>query len=135
MEKITGSCLCGSVSIAAETEVKMVINCHCTDCQNITGSVFGTLLFVDEDSVQVNGELSTFEHPADSGNTLTKFFCPKCGSQVMGKNTGRKGFVGLRAGVLDQKDLIQPGANIYCESAVPTTAMDPEIKVFPKMPG
>ena len=135
MEKITGSCLCGSVSISAEPDVKMVINCHCTDCQNATGSVLGTMVFVAEDSVEVTGDLNAFEHQADSGNTLTKMFCPKCGSQVMGKNTGRKGVVGLRAGVLDQKDLIKPGANIFCESAVPTTAMDSNLKSFPKMPG
>lgn len=135
MEKITGSCLCGSVSISAESDVKMVINCHCTDCQNVTGSVFGTMVFVDEESVEVTGDLNSFDHQADSGNTLTKLFCPKCGSQVMGKNTGRKGVVGLRAGVLDQKDLIAPGANIFCESAVPTTVMDPNLKTFSKMPG
>ncbi|MDJ0612784.1 MAG: GFA family protein [Rhizobiaceae bacterium] len=135
MQEITGSCLCGKVSIAADADIKMVINCHCLDCQNVTGSVHGTLVFVEETSVNVSGELSAFDHPADSGNTLTKFFCGTCGSQVMGKNTGRPGMVGLRAGIIDQKDLIKPGANIYCDSAVPSTAMDPELKSFPKMPG
>jgi len=135
MEKITGSCLCGNVSVAAESDIKMVINCHCTDCQNATGSVHGTMVFVEEAALEVSGETSSFDHPADSGNTLSKVFCPNCGSQIMGKNTGRQGVVGLRAGIIDQKNLIRPGANIYCESAIASTVMDAELKAFPKMPG
>lgn len=135
MEQITGSCLCGDVSISANADIKMIINCHCSDCQSATGSVHGTMVFVEEASVEVSGSPSTFKHAADSGNTLTKIFCSKCGSQMMGKNTGRPGMVGIRAGVVDQKQLIKPGANIYCDSAIPSTAMDPELKAFPKMPG
>lgn len=135
MQKISGSCLCGSTSYEANTEVKMVINCHCEDCQKATGSVHGTMLFVEEAALEIKGELSKFDHPADSGNTLTKLFCSNCGSQVAGKNSGRAGVIGIRAGTLDQKDLITPGANIYCDSAVTSTPMSADLKQFPKMPG
>lgn len=135
MESISGSCLCGAVSYAADADVKMVINCHCTDCQKATGSVHATLLFIEEDKLSIEGEVARFDHPADSGNTLTKVFCSSCGSQLFGKNTGRAGMIGIRAGTVDQKELIQPGLNIYCMSAVPTTPMDPQLKQFPKMPG
>ena len=135
MENLTGSCLCGNVSYEAEADIKMVINCHCTDCQKATGSVHGTMVFVEEDKVVMSGTPATFDHPADSGNTLTKIFCRDCGSQIAGKNSGRTGVMGLRAGVLDQKELINPGANIYLDSAVPTTIMAEGVKQFPKMPG
>lgn len=135
MTKLSGSCLCGDISYSADAEIKMVINCHCTDCQQATGSVHGTMVFVEEDKVEMSGSAATFDHGADSGNTLTKIFCGKCGSQVAGKNSGRAGVMGIRAGTLDQKDLITPGANIYCESAVPSTPMAEGTKQFPKMPG
>ena len=135
MAEISGSCLCGNVSYMGEGDVKMVVNCHCSDCQKATGSVHATMLFVAEDAVKFSGNLSSYDHPADSGNTLSKLFCASCGSQVAGKNTGREGMLGLRAGCLDQKDLVMPGANIFCDSAVPSTAMDPELKKFPGMPG
>jgi hypothetical protein len=92
------------------------------------------MVFVAADSVEISDTVSHYSHPADSGNTLTKMFCGKCGSQVAGKNTGREGVIGLRAGCLDQKELIKPGANIYCDSAVPTTSMNPDLKQFPQMP-
>jgi len=116
MTEVTGSCLCGYVSYKGDVDVKMVINCHC------------------KDAVEMSGAVSEYSHPADSGNTLTKMFCGKCGSQVAGKNTGRSGVLGLRAGCLDQKDLVQPGANIYCDSAINSTAMDSELKQFSGMP-
>ena len=135
MTKLSGSCLCGNVHYEGESEVKMVINCHCSDCQKATGSVHGTMVFVDETSLNVGGSPMQFDHPADSGNTLSKIFCGKCGSQVLGKNSGREGVIGIRAGTLDQKDVIVPGANIYCESAVSSTPMNGDLKKFPKMPG
>ncbi len=135
MTEITGSCLCGNVSYMCDTEIKMAINCHCTDCQQATGSAHGTLLFVADDAVEIKGEVTEYSHPADSGNTLTKIFCGRCGSQVAGKNTGREGVIGLRAGCIEQKDIIKPGANIFCDSAIPSTAMDPDMKKFSGMPG
>ncbi|MEM7067888.1 MAG: GFA family protein [Pseudomonadota bacterium] len=135
MTKVSGSCLCGNVGYSGETEVKMVINCHCTDCQKATGSVHGTLVFVGEDGMTFTGDPGEFEHPADSGNVLTKVFCKDCGSQVAGRNTARVGVIGLRAGTLDQKDLIEPGFNVFCDSAVPTTPMSDGTKKFPRMPG
>jgi len=135
MTHISGSCLCGNVSYKGDVDIKMVMNCHCTDCQQATGSVHGTMLFVAENEIEVSGSPKEFKHPADSGNILTKIFCNDCGSQLMGKNTGREGMIGIRAGSLEQKELITPGANIFCESAITSTPMAEGIKQFPKMPG
>ena len=93
------------------------------------------MVFVEEDKIAISGDTSEFQHPADSGNTLTKIFCPNCGSQVAGRNTGRVGIIGLRAGTLEQKELIKPGINVYRGSAIDSTPIDPETKQFEKMPG
>ena len=135
MTELSGSCLCGEITYKADTDIKMIINCHCRDCQKATGSVHGSMIFIPEDALTIDGSPSGFQHPADSGSTLTKLFCSNCGSQVFGKNTSREGVIGVRAGTLDQKELIQPQANVFCDSAVPTTPMDDSLKKFPKMPG
>ena len=135
MTQLSGSCLCGGITYSANADIKMIINCHCTDCQKATGSVHGTMVFVEEDKVSINGNPATFDHPADSGNTLTKMFCNDCGSQLMGKNTGRPGMIGLRAGGIDQKELIKPGADIYCSSAIESTPLNANTKHFDRMPG
>ncbi|MEO0327458.1 MAG: GFA family protein [Pseudomonadota bacterium] len=135
MTKLTGSCLCEKVTFKGDADIKAIINCHCDDCQKVTGSVHGTLMIVPQSDIEMVGEPSTFEHVADSGNQLTKIFCSSCGSQVAGLNTGRPGMMTLRAGSIDQKELVKPAMNIYCNSAIETTPMDSELKTFPKMPG
>ena len=134
MTKLSGSCLCGNVSYDCDSDIKMVINCHCSDCRQATGSVYGTMVFVEEDKLSLNGNLSQFQHESDRGNTLTKIFCGNCGSQVMGRNSAREGIVGLRAGTLSQKEMVEPGLDIYCDSAIPSTAMGDHTKKFEKMP-
>ncbi len=134
MTKISGSCLCGAIRYQGDVDIKMIINCHCDDCRRATGSVHGTMIFVPEDSLEISGSPKGFDHAADSGSTLTKLFCENCGSQVFGKNTSREGVIGIRAGTLDQKELIKPGMNLFKSSAIASTPMDPDIKVFDKMP-
>ena len=133
MTKLTGNCLCGRVSFEADGDIAMQGNCHCTDCQQVSGSPFATLVFMSSDNVQVTGEVKSFSHSVDSGNQLSKEFCPNCGSQMFAK--GRPGMVGLRAGSINEKEHIQPQFNVYASSKVPCTIMDESIPAFDKMPG
>ena len=85
--------------------------------------------------MEINGTPKVFKHKADSGSDMEKLFCPHCGSQMFGRNSKRPNTISIRAGVLDQKDLVKPGVNVYLDSRIPSTPIDPELKGFPKMPG
>jgi len=135
MPKLTGKCLCGKVSFSADTEIKMMANCHCSDCRAATGAAYGTLVFVDETALSISGTPKVFKHKSDSGSDMEKLFCPDCGSQMFGRNSNRPGVVSVRAGVLDQSDLVKPAVNVYLSSKIPSTPIDPELKGFDKMPG
>jgi hypothetical protein len=135
MPKLSGKCLCGNITFSADTDIKLMANCHCSDCRAATGAAYGTLLFVDEDALEINGTPKVFKHKADSGSDMEKLFCPHCGSQMFGRNSKRPNTISIRAGVLDQKDLVKPGVNVYLDSRIPSTPIDPELKGFPKMPG
>jgi hypothetical protein len=135
MPKLTGKCLCGKVSFSADTEIKMMANCHCSDCRAATGAAYGTLVFVDETALSISGTPKVFKHKSDSGSDMEKLFCPDCGSQMFGRNSNRPGVVSVRAGVLDQTDLVKPAVNVYLSSKIPSTPIDPELKGFDKMPG
>jgi len=135
MPKITGKCLCGNITFSADTDIKFMANCHCDDCRAATGAAYGTLLFVDGDAVQIDGSPKSFKHKADSGADMEKLFCPDCGSQMFGRNSNRPNVMTVRAGVVEQTDLIKPGINVYLSSKIPSTPVDPELKGFDKMPG
>jgi len=127
MTKLSGQCLCGDVKYSAEGEIIFQANCHCTDCRQSSGSAFATLVFMQEDEIKVTGNLKTFDHVVDSGNTLTKHFCPTCGSQMY--------TLGIRAGTLDDHSEVKPQFNVYAGSKMDCTHLDPSIPAFEKMPG
>ncbi len=41
--------------------------------------------------------------------------------------------VSVRAGGLEQTDIVKPGVNVYLSSKIPSTPVDPELKGFEKM--
>ena len=133
--KLSGKCLCGNITYSADTEIKMMANCHCSDCRAATGVAHGTLLFVSEDFLEVQGTSRVFHHIADSGAKIEKHFCSDCGSQLLGKNSGRAGVVSIRAGGLNENDLVKPAVNVYLNSKIDPTPVDPDLEGFDKMPG
>lgn len=135
MPKLSGKCLCGNIEFSGDTEIKLMANCHCSDCRAVTGAAYGTLLFVDEDAIQVTGTPKVFKHTADSGAAMEKHFCPDCGSQLFGRNSNRPKTMTIRAGSLDQTSLVKPAVNIFLDSRIESTPVDPDLKGFPKMPG
>ncbi len=135
MPKISGQCLCGEIKFSADTEIKLIANCHCADCRAATGSAFGTNVFVDASAVVVTGTPKIYTHTADSGADMEKHFCSECGSQLFGRNSNRPGTLSIRAGVLAQTDLIEPVFNVYLSKKIPSTPVNPDLKGFDKMPG
>ena len=135
MPKLSGKCLCGNISFSADAEIKMMANCHCSDCRAATGAAYGTLLFVDEGAINISGAPKVFKHVADSGAKMEKLFCPDCGSQMFGRNSNRPNVMTIRAGVVDQTDLVKPSVNVFLDSKIASTPIDPALKGFPRMPG
>ena len=56
---------------------------------------------------EIFGEVSSYSHTADSGSIITKRFCPNCGSLLFGNNSAKSNVVSIRAGTVDQLDLIK----------------------------
>jgi|TARA_B110000014_G_scaffold256798_1_gene240413 hypothetical protein len=111
-------------------------NCHCDDCRRSGGGVYASFVFVSESALTVNsGELHSFSHETDRGNTATKYFCPRCGSQVFTRNSASPGRQGIRVGTITDASWFQPSANVYAGRRLPSTPIDNDIKAFEKMPG
>ena len=134
MSIFTGSCLCGSVYYKSNSDPLVIQNCHCDQCRKATGSVYLTNLFIKEENFEINGELNNYTHLSDAGNNMTKYFCPNCGSQVFGKNSGRPGIITLRAGTVNEKDIIKPIRNLFLKSKVPSTPINSNLEACEGMP-
>ncbi len=132
---VTGHCFCGQVrySIGAEPVASRI--CWCRDCQYIaSGSATVNLLF-PEDAVHFTGDITTIEKIADSGNRVQRGFCPKCGSQMFSRTIEPKGSpIRIRAGTLDNPELMAPQAIIWAASAPGWATLDPALPQHPKAP-
>ena len=110
-----GGCHCGAVRYVCSEEPTTVVNCHCGDCQQIAGSAFITGVLVPEGSVTVNGELKSYKVKADSGNGVTRNFCPICGTRIMVELEG--GVVGVSYTTLDDSSWLEPAIEFYTSKA------------------
>jgi len=131
---LTGGCLCGAIRYQSSAEPVFSGNCHCRDCQNISGSGYVATLFVPEGTVNITGEVKYYDKNGDSGHRVRRGFCLNCGSQVFGKPEMISGILGIRAGSLDNPALYQPTVDIYTASAQPWDCMNPDLPKFPQLP-
>src|SRR5688572_26247032 len=103
--KYTGGCLCGEARFATDVEPLFTGNCHCKDCQKISGGAYTPAMFFPESAVTISGTTKSFRSLGDSGQYIERHFCPNCGSPVVTKLEVLPGMVGLKAGTLDDPSL------------------------------
>jgi hypothetical protein len=132
---VSGHCLCGAIRFTVNADPIGARMCWCHDCQRIASGSATVNVLVTSESVTFIGQLSTFKMIADSGNTVERGFCPTCGSQLYSKTLAPEGLpIRIRAGVLDNPELIAPQAIIWTESAPGWAVLDPMLPHFPKGP-
>lgn len=131
----TGQCFCGQVRFTIEAEPVGARMCWCRDCQRIaSGSPTVNVLFPDG-AVRFTGPVATIEKTADSGNTVERGFCSKCGSQLYARTPQVAGApIRIRAGTLDDPELMAPQAIIWTSSAPNWAVLDPKLPQHPKGP-
>ena len=121
--KVDGHCYCGRITFEAEADPAMVVVCHCTDCQELTGSAYRTVVTARDLKI-LKGAPKVWLKKADSGRERAHAFCPDCGSPVYsGPPDGSLASVSLRTGTLRQRGELLPAKQIWCRSALPW-AMD-----------
>jgi hypothetical protein len=85
-------------------------------------------------ALKITGGVKYYEAKAESGNMLSRGFCPECGASLFGKTTGAPDLAMITAGSLDVPSLYKPTLDIFTSSAQPWDHMNPALAKFPKMP-
>ena len=119
--KVTGRCHCGEVTYHANVDENKVINCHCTDCQIISGAPFRTVVVSVPDGVTFTGaKPKEYIKIAESGNQRAQGFCGNCGTALYATSVGAgERIYGLRIGAVEQADELIPKAHIWYRSHKP----------------
>jgi hypothetical protein len=130
----SGGCMCGAIRYECSADPLLALNCHCRDCQRSTGSAFASVLAVPKDALKITGEPKYYDVKADSGNMISRGFCPECGSPLFTKLSARADMMGIKAASLDDPSWHKPAMDIYTSSAQPWDHMNPDLPKSPKMP-
>jgi hypothetical protein len=94
-------CSCGAVTLSLPEEPsKIVVACHCIDCQRRTGAPFGVGAYYSADVVAISGTSKEFTHAAASGGKIHNYFCPQCGSTVYWKLSNLPALIGVAVGAM-----------------------------------
>ncbi len=88
----TGGCLCGAIRYESSGEPVFALQCHCRDCQRQTGSAYVAAVRVPAAEFRITkGKPKHYIAKADSGNEITRVFCPDCGSPITKIWVGQRG--------------------------------------------
>ena len=131
--KFSGHCLCGSVSFEFSAEPEFPHCCHCDDCCRASGSVYGSFVYVSAESLKVTGEMHSYRPQNDQSSTMTKYFCPSCGSHIIGTNSKTPERRAVWVGVINAASWFKPEVYFYASKKLPHAAVDPGVETFDKM--
>ncbi len=130
-----GRCLCGKVTFTAIGIPIIVAHCHCKDCQRLSGAGHSTGAMFPTERFKLNGECSQYELTSENGNTVTRVFCPGCGSPIHGQNSGMEGHVTISLGLFDDSSEFVPEVTVFNRNRKPWDIMDESIMAFDAQPG
>lgn len=115
---ITGRCLCGDVQYEIRSAPAVTGVCHCKNCQRQAGSAFSTLAGVPKaDFTFTRGKPKLYaDSDTDSGNTVERYFCGRCGSPIYSAIPSQPDVLYLKTGTLDDTSSFRPQFQVWCDS-------------------
>lgn len=129
-----GQCLCGNVKYTVSSGPLRMGQCHCDDCRRSTGTGHSSNAFFKKFDVKIEGETSSYESATDTGSTITRYFCPKCGSRLFGTNNTTTDIISVSAGTLDDSSWFKPNAILFHKKKPNWDVMDENLPTFDGMP-
>ena len=134
--RVDGSCHCGHITYEAEIDPADVGVCHCTDCQQLTGSAFTTYVYASRERFRLlSGKPKIYLKTGSSGAKRAQAFCPECGSRIYASAAvPEPERYNLRVGTIRQRRELRPKMQIWCRSALDWVMELRSVNQFPTQP-
>lgn len=132
---LQGGCACGAIRYRCEGEPVLAAHCHCRDCQRSSGAAMATVFAVPKAAFHLlQGKTATYDYTGDSGQPVTRHFCPNCGAPLFTDVTVMPDLKFVRAASLDEPARIVPSMHVYCDSAQRWGESQDGLPRFAKLP-
>jgi hypothetical protein len=131
---LTGGCACGGVRYLLTAYPVFSGHCACDNRRKSSGAEHATIFAVPAQAVSITGETSQYSYTADSGATVTRHFCPVCGSNIWNQPGGMPHIQTFQIGTLDDMSKVQPGAFVFHAKRAPWDSAGAGLQTFDAMP-
>jgi hypothetical protein len=132
---VEGGCQCGAVRYRLTAPPLAVYNCHCRDCQRLSGATNDMSMPIRRETFEhLAGDVAYFDKRADSGRTVRMFRCAQCGTRLWNEPLASPALLVVKPGTLDDMSWAKPIGNIWTESRAPWVTIDDTLVNFPRQP-
>ena len=132
---IEGGCLCGAVRYRLNAPPLAVYNCHCRDCQRLSGATNDMSMPIRRETFEhLEGDVVYFDKRADSGRTVRMFRCITCATRLWNEPLASPALLVVKPGTLDNMSWAKPIGNIWTQSRAPWVVIDETLVNFPGQP-
>ena len=110
---VTGGCYCGEIRYEINGSQEAAFQCHCRECQYITGGNTNiVIVFAESNFNYTKGVASTFAR-TDLENPVARHFCGTCGTGIGSRSPSRPNSMIVKVGTLDNPENYQAQAAIF----------------------
>ena len=136
MMEIEGRCYCGQIRYRAEGEPVMKLQCHCRECQYISGGSPNVTMGMPEAGFAYTKGAPKIFRRSDLATPVTREFCGNCGTHLLSRAPAAPGVVLLKVGTFDDPSLFGGAQTaIYtCDKQI-FHVVPEDIPVFERVPG
>ena len=110
---VDARCSCGALTLTLPGPSRLVVACHCLDCQHRTGAPFGVGAFYPAEAVAISGASKEFIRDAASGGKVRSAFCPNCGSTVYWRADSLPSLIAVAVGALADPNTPAPARSVF----------------------
>jgi hypothetical protein len=132
--KLEGGCYCGALRYAAEGDAMMQAQCHCRECQYMTGGSPNLFIAMPLAGFKyTKGEPKQFTR-SDLERPVTREFCANCGTHVVTRSPGFPAAI-VKVGSLDDPKQFSPAMAIFTIDQQPFHRIPEGVATFERLPG
>ena len=133
---IQGGCYCGAVRYQASGDAMFKGQCHCRECQYISGWNPNLVIGMPEAGFAYRKGAAKGFRRSDLPNPVTREFCAECGTHLLTRTPSLPGAVLLKVGTLDDPSIFGgPQMVIFTIDKQSFHHIPEGVPAFERMPG
>ena len=126
--------MCGAVRYESAADPMFFFQCHCRECQYVSGGAPASVVIVPKEAVAVEGSVKGYDCTSEKGNRVTRQFCPDCGTPMFSDIGANPAILVIKAGTMDDASDLELTATLWTSSAHPWALIDGDHPQFEKDP-